>query len=299
VESLFVVVLPLLALGYLLRRFEVYGDDAAKILGDFVIYVPLPAVILLKVPFLQLDGELAVLAIMPWIMLAVSAGLVLMASRWFGWSRSVTGSLLLVVPLGNTSFLGIPMVIAFFGESAVPHAVLYDQLGTFLALATYGAFVLAAYAGKGKPTVAGVARRIAVFPPFLALVAAFALRGVEYPAPVRLALESIGASLVPVIMVSVGSRIRLAPGRRVAGPLAFGLSVKLIVAPALAWTLCWVAGLDGEPSRIAVFEAGMPSMITAGILAIQADLEGELAAAMVGPGMLVSFATLSVVAAVL
>ena len=120
----------------------------------FVIYESLPALVLLKIPQLAFSRNLLVPALMPWGMLMFSCALIIILSRLLKWERAATGCLLLLIPLGNTSFLGIPMVKAFFGESAIPYALLYDQLGSFLALATYGSLILALYGtGESKPTV--------------------------------------------------------------------------------------------------------------------------------------------------
>jgi len=65
-------------------------------------------------------------------MLLFSAGLVFLAARLWRWERSTTGVLLLVVPLGNTSFLGVPMIQTFFGAAGLPPLIIYDQLGTMM-----------------------------------------------------------------------------------------------------------------------------------------------------------------------
>lgn len=36
----------------------------------------------------------------------------------------------MVVLLGNTGFLGVPMIKAFFGEAGLPILNIYDQVGT-------------------------------------------------------------------------------------------------------------------------------------------------------------------------
>ena len=51
-------------------------------------------------------------------------------------------------------------------------AVVYDQLGSFLILSTYGLFVVTRFSGGGKPTFGAVAFRVIRFPPFIALVLA-------------------------------------------------------------------------------------------------------------------------------
>jgi hypothetical protein len=185
------------------------------------------------------------------------------------------------------------MVTAFFGPEFVPYAVIYDQLGSFIALSTYGTLVLASYEEGSRPQFGKIIVKIATFPPFLALVLAFLLRFYEYPAALALTLERIGASLVPVVMVAVGLQLKIRlPGPFVV-PFCHGLVVKLLVAPLLALVVCKVMGFSSDAAQIAIFEAGMPPMVTAGALALAAGLAPELAAALVGWGIVVSFATLT------
>jgi len=143
-----------------LRKLPKFPGETANSLNLFVIYISLPALILLEVPKLSFSKYLLVPALMPWGMVLFSALTVLLLSRIMGWNRNVTGALMLLVPLGNTSFLGIPMVQAFFGKSGVPYAVVYDQLGSFLAFATYGSVILALYSGGEKPGIMNILFRI-------------------------------------------------------------------------------------------------------------------------------------------
>ena len=292
--SAFFVTVGFLLIGVGLRRLPAFPPEAAVVLNNYVIYVPLPALVLLRIPGLTFSPELLTPALMPWAMLLASAAGVLAASRLLRWERGVTGSLLLLIPLGNTSFFGIPMVKAFFGDGGVPYAVIYDQLGSFPSLALYGSLVVAVYGSGTRPTARGVALRIATFPPFLALVLALALRGVAFPAAVSDFLAALAATLVPVVMIAVGLQLSLRIRREEAAPLALGLAGKLVVAPALALLACRLLDLDGEAVRVAVFESGMPPMVSGGALAIMAGLAPSLSAALVGIGILASFVTLPV-----
>ncbi len=290
----FIITISYLLLGMFLRRLGKFPESFANCLNLFVIYVSLPALVLLKIPRMALGTELFFVALLPWLMVAVSAAFVLLISCISGWPRALTGCLLLMVPLGNTSFLGIPMVKAFFGENAISYAMVYDQLGSFLALATYGALILAIYGDdqKGNVRVGEIVTKIITFPPFIALVVAFCLRNVHFPTLVEHILSSLGATLVPLVMVAVGFQLRLQvePGGLV--PLSIGLLLKLVVAPVVALALVWALGFEGQPVEVAVFEAGMPPMVSAGALAILADLAPRLTAALVGLGIFLSFLTL-------
>src|SRR4051794_37154745 len=108
----FVFIGVFVLLGMLLRRLRSFPEDSPQVLNMFALYVSLPALILLKVPQIVFSWNMVVVALIPWGILLLSVLLVLLGARLWHWERSTTGVLLLVVPLGNTSFLGIPMIQA-------------------------------------------------------------------------------------------------------------------------------------------------------------------------------------------
>ena len=275
-------------------------DGAVAGINWVIINLALPSVVLRTVPDLELGGAALVPVAVAWSMVALGALAVLALSARAGWSRSVTGALLLVVPLGNTSFLGFPAVEALLGAEALPSAILYDQLGTFLALTTYGAVVAARYGTTGNAGTEGgsalrrVVLRVAVFPPFVALVAGFAARGVEIPPVVDDALRLLAMTLTPLAMVSIGLRLA---GRRLrwpSGPVAAGLVLRLVVMPGVVLGAAAVLGGSGVAWDAAVLESAMPSMVTAGIVATSAGLDEDTVTSLVGLGLVASLLTLPI-----
>jgi len=305
VQSLLVVGLCLAA-GLGLRWVPGFpAATAASVLNRFVLWVPLPALILVQVQHLRLEAGVLAPVFIPWLLLVFAVAVVLGCARAFKWSRSLTGALLLVVPLGNTSFLGIPLTAAWLGSDAVPYAVLYDQLGSFLALTVYGAFVIARYSGAAdepKPRIGVLAKKVVLFPPFIALVVSVTLALLlpdGLPPLVSGALEQIAASLVPTVMVAVGLQWRLALPRRYLPVIGLALGLKLVAMPLVAWSFVQLTGLGGLAGDTAIFEAAMGPMITAGALAIAAGLEPELVSAIVGYGTLLSLGTSALIWATL
>jgi len=288
----FILIAIFVGLGLLFRRLGAFPKDSAQVLNMFALYVSLPALILLKMPELRLGSEALVAAVVPWGMLLLSVILILLAARRFGWSRAKTGVLLLVVPVGNTSFMGVPMVNAFFGSRGIPYLIVYDQIGTMLIFSLYGSLILSMYGREGALNIAAVARRAMTFPPTIAALVGLALRPWPYPEAVATALHGIAQSLTPLVMTAIGLQLRWRLERSVLGPLSYGLLIKLLIAPVAALGVCRLLGMSGLPVDIAVFEAGMPPMVTAGALAVVAGMESELAVALVGIGIIASFATL-------
>lgn len=289
----FIATLVYLFIGLGLRHLSAMHRDSGQVLNAYVIHISLPALVLLKVPPLSFSGDLLILVLMPWAVLALSWALVVVLARLLAWDRPTTGCMLLLVPLANTAFLGIPMVRAFLGEPAIPYALVYDQFGSFIALTTYGSLILVLYgSGAAKPTVAALVRHVVTFPPFIALVLALLLRGTTYPLLVQSLLQHLADTLVPVVMVAVGFQLSLRLSREVLGQLTIGLIIKLIIAPLAGLLLCRWLGIEGVVAQVAVFEAAMPPMVAAGAMAISVNLAPSLAAAMVGVGVLMSFVTL-------
>lgn len=292
----FLIIVACMLIGMALKRIPDFSHETANVLNMFVIYISLPALVLLKIPELAFSGDLLVPLLMPWGILFFSSLLILFFSRCCQWDRATTGCLLLLIPLGNTSFLGIPMVKTFFGEKAISYALLYDQCGSFLALASYGTVIIALYGtGEDKPATKDMAAKVISFPPFIALVIAVVLKYFSCPAIVETLLETLAATLIPLVMVAVGFQLTIRLSRESALQMGFGLLIKLIVAPMAALLFCKIAGLNGEAVRVSIFEAGMPPMVSAGALAILADLSPALTSALVAMGIILSFATLPLI----
>lgn len=288
----FIMVAAFIALGIGLQRLRVVPQKAPYFVNMIAIYVCVPAIILLNAPKIVLNRDSLAAALIPWVLLALSAGLVLAGAKLWGWSRSVTGALLLVVPLGNTSFLGVPVVRSFFGAAGLPHLIIYDQLGTTLIFGTYGSLILALYGEDETLSVPAVIRRMVLFPPTLALAAGLLLQGWTYPHWFTAILTGVAAPLVPMVMTAIGVQMRLSLPKHLAAPVGLGLLIKMLAAPLLVLAVCRLVHMEGLSVGVSVMEAGMPPMMTAGALAVVAGLEAELAIALVGIGIICSFGSL-------
>jgi predicted permease len=288
----FALILTMLALGMAFARLKLLPANAAEVLNLVVLYVCLPAAVLIYAPRLQVDASLAGVIATPWLLALATVALATLATRVFGFRRDEHAVLLLCVALGNTSFIGYPMVRALLGEHALPYAVVYDQFGTFLLLSTFGLYVLAKYGGDAPPTTRQILLRIAKFPPVWALLLGLTVMPQQPPAWIAAALQKLADALLPLVMLAVGLSIQLKLPRDEVKPLAVGLLLKLLVMPALAWPLAILFGMQGVMLQVNVLEAAMPTMITAGALAIAHNLAPRLAAALVGYGILLSLVTL-------
>lgn len=285
-----VVVALCLLIGLLLQRNRQLPSDLPASLNSYVIYVALPALILVAIPSLHLDSDALLPVGFAWLVMTASAVFIWRLAVYFQWPREVMGALLLTVPLGNTSFVGFPLIEALLGKEAIPYAILYDQLGSFIALSTYGSFI-AAYFGGTTTSWSALFKIILRFPPFIALICALLFSWWTYPDWLARALTQISATLVPVVMVAVGLQWKLRIARADVAPLLIGLVTLLVLTPLLAWSLLYGFNLHHLPAQVIVLEAAMPAMISAGVLAANANLAPRLSSSIVGYSLLLSLFT--------
>ena len=291
------LVLVALAGGYVARRLGRFSESASDVLNRFVIDVCLPATILRVVPGLSMRWDLLLLVFTPWALLLAA----FLASNWLArvlrLDRGAQAVLLLCTGLGNTSFLGFPLVSALLGERAVSLAAVYDQLGSFLILCSVAPLVLARASFAPRQRLWDAVRKVFAFPPFLALL--LGLLPLPWQAPLLHRLFSLlSQALIPVAMFAVGLRLRLSPPKERAA-FASGLALKLVVFPGLALLLALAVGAPSTLRAVSVLESAMPAMITAGALAMASNVAPELAAALVGWGVVLAQITVPAWAAVL
>lgn len=269
-----------------------FPENAHVSLNAFIMHVSLPALILLQIHDIHLRPDLLYSVAMPWMLFAVGCGFFWLLGRALHFSAATTGGLMLVGGLANTSFVGLPMIQAFYGSGDMATGILIDQLGTYLVLSTLGITVAALYS-HGTTRAGPVLRRIIGFPPLLALALAVILMPVDYPAWLVDVLHSLGGTLAPLALVSVGLQLRLDQFRGNVQALTTGLAFKLLIGPALM-ALVYVSWLHGhgQTIRVTLFESAMGPQIGGAIVAIQHGLNPTLITLMVGIGITLSFVTL-------
>src|SRR6185369_12213613 len=268
------LVCSLLFAGYLTRRLGRLPDNAAEVLNRFVIDICVPATVLRLVPKMSVSPALAVLIVVPWAMAGLAYLSARLAQRLLALDESNTTALFLATALANTSFLGFPLCSGLLGESSLPFAAVYDQLGSFLILSTVAPLALGKVSGGARATPSELARRVLFFPPFIALLVA--LLPLPHPAALEPVLTAAAAPLVPLAM------------------FALGLGLKLLLFPCIGWALARGLGAQGMLFKVAVLESAMPTMITAGALMMAHGVAIELAAAFVSWGLLLSLITVPV-----
>jgi len=284
-----------LFLGFFLRKTNLFPENGHLALNSFVINISLSALSLYYIPKIILSFEVIFPVAVGWLNIFLSIAFFGLLAKYFRWSTAITGALIMCAGFGNTSFVGIPVIQSLFGENGLKTVMLVDQPGSFVALSTVGIAVANFYSGS-KSSITEIINKIIRFPPFIAFSVAVILNvfSINVPEALDEVFDKLGATTVPLALVSVGSQLSWQHPGIHSKPLFWGLLFKLILFPAFIFVLYFIIlNQRGETVEIAFMEAAMGPMITAAIIASTHKLEPKLCNLMLGAGIPLSFVTLA------
>lgn len=290
----------LVAMGATASHLRLLPPGTRDAFEQFIMRVGVPALVVVEISGIRGASQLVVPAVSAWVAVAASATLVLALSRLLRWERRLTGTMLLIVPLGNTTLVGFPAVELFLGSEHLPAAIAFDQVGTFLAFASYGVVVASRFGSAPTTSLGGLVGRIFRFPPFVGLVTglSFALvPGVQLPEMVLEVLRTLGATVVPLGLIAVGWRLEFTRRAWRPGLTATALGIKMLLAPVVVAAVLMAAGIERDAAAVGILQAGMPPMALSVVLVADASLDAEFASRTMVLGVAVALVTLPAVAA--
>lgn len=212
----------------------------------------------------------------------ISLGVVLVLawalSRALGFSRAVTGAVLLTAGFSNTAFVGLPLTQALFADpDYLRAALLVDTVTTTLGLWTLGV-VLAHRFGGGAVQTAWAS--VLLRPATLSVVLGLALGALRVPLPHALlaALDLLGAATTPLAFLFLGMRLDLRGAWSARGPIAGVVALKLAVMPLVAAMVARALDLHGAAAAVGTLQSAMPTALVAAIIAERAGCDARVAA---------------------
>ncbi|WP_241617069.1 AEC family transporter [Rosenbergiella epipactidis] len=283
-----------LIMGIAARRYLSYPEQLVPSINWWLITVALPCLILTLIPHTTINRESLVPVAGMWCVFLGALAVAVIIGKILSWPRAVTGVVALVAGIGNTSFMGYPIVQSYYGAAGLQVAVIADQVGSFIILSTLGVMVMALCSGQ-TPTVKMIAQKVVTFPPFIALCVSLAIKPLGgLPEFLQIPFSQIGATLTPLALFCVGLQIALRPPRGGISPLITGVVWKLVAAPLAVWGVVVVSGASSLTQQVTVIEGAMAPMIAAAIMAQRAGLQPVLANAIQGYAILLSFITIPI-----
>jgi predicted permease len=290
-------IFALIALGFAAARWTWISPAGFRGLNDFVYWLATPALLFaggIAAEEGSAGGVVAAFfgAAIPLFLLAVALG-----RRLFALPLAEASLFALGATFGNTVMLGIPVVMAAYGQAGLSLLLGIIALHSILLLPL--ATVLVEIGRAGRARVGWVARATAAAllrnPIVMAVLAALVVRALGLPVPeaVLRLCQMLGAATPPVALFCLGASLAgVAAAGAALREAAAAVAVKMAAMPALAWGLALLFGLGALETAVAVTAAALPTGANPFILAKRYRLGEERAGAAVLAATLVSVGVL-------
>ncbi|HMR33350.1 MAG TPA: AEC family transporter [Geminicoccaceae bacterium] len=282
--------------GMLASRLRLLDTKGLMGLNSFVFWFALPALLFHKVattPF----GRLAD----PWLYLAYEGscvilyGLVYLAARLARLSPAMAAICAFAAAWGNVGYMGVPLLIAAYGEARALPAVLAVVMDN-LVLQSLTILILEASLGADKGGLRTVIRAVCRNPLIIAVFAGavVAYLGLRLPLPVTGFLGLIGAAAAPAALFALGATLY---GGSLTGHVALVANItaaKLVALPLIAFGMVSLLPLPADLVVPIIVTTGLPTASSVFVIAQRYGILEAPVAAVVFVSHLLGIVTLTV-----
>ncbi|MFM7312254.1 MAG: AEC family transporter, partial [Cyanobium sp.] len=253
----------------------------------FMVGIPLCVVNFIRAADLSLSVFIAPLVAWIAMLLAIAltwASLRVSRQKSSPWER---GSLLLLSYIGNTSFLGFPVILFLpqLGPDYFSWAVLYDVLGTFFGAYVLGLIVSSMHSGaaaNGVPSWKQGVREVLRNPSLYAFGLGLALRPFPLPKELLSVLGGIAWLSIMLCLVVMGIRLQQLNSWDHLDIALRPVFIKMLVVPLVVAAGLTAFGVDGPPRLVLILQSSMPCAVASLVLAERYGLDRELVVTAVG-----------------
>ena len=280
-------IFALILLGYALRSLFRLRDDFWPQLDRLIYYVFFPALLFHTLSNFRIDLgaaapmlEVATLYMLAGMLLGYAAKPVFHAPPKV-FAASFQSS------FRFNSYVGLAVAGGMHGQAGL--AAIGLLMGFLVPLANIASVWALARHGEGHWL-----KEILLSPLIMATAGGIAssLAGLHLPDLLRSPIALLSQASLPMGLIAVGAGLKLQGLNHHRGTLWYGVAVKLLVLPAIAWGLAVAFGLTGVYFHTAVLMAALPDSTVSYVLAMRMGGDGSIIAAQVMVTTLLAMVTL-------
>ena len=274
-ETTIISIIVMIFIGVLLKKLNILKTEDNETLNKIVVNIGLPCMIFnaLYTANVSLLPDLSILTVFILICSLIIGVIIYLILKFLGYDNKALWSILVVVVLGNTGFLGYPISQGIFGAEGLVRAAFCD-LATSIIFIAVSIILIMIFDGEIKTAI----KKIVTFMPLWGIILGILLNVFSIPIGEfgSSIVNYLGGSTVPLIMISLGLSLNLRGFKRHFKEVSLASIIKLIVYPLLAICILSILGIAGFEYKIGLLEAMMPSAMLALILSLQFKLDSDL-----------------------
>jgi malonate transporter len=300
-------VFALIAFGFLAARSGLLSQQAHRGISEFAFGIAIPALLFRTIATAEGPGHASPTiwaayfgaTAITWLLATLAGAKLLRRPATDGAALAMSSV------YGNIVMLGIPLALATFGEAAAAPMALILSINT--PLYWLAGTLHIGWAGRQSDTpvarvIASLIIDLARNPIIIAIVAGglWRLTPLVIPSAVEKTLQLLGQAGVPCALVALGASLVNFRIKGQAQTLAMLLLLKLLVMPAIAWTLAfWVLHLPPVAAGVVILFAAMPAGANAYLFATQYQRVVNSTSGAVALGTVLAAATVTALISIL
>ena len=292
-ETTIISIIVMIFIGVLLKKLDILKTEDNETLNKIVVNVALPCMIFnaLYTANVSLLPDLSILTVFILLCSLIVGIITYLILKFLGYDNKALWSILVVVVLGNTGFLGYPISQGIFGAEGLVRAAFCD-LATSIIFITVSIILIIIFDGSIKTAI----KKIVTFMPLWGIILGILLNVFSIPIGEfgSSIVNYLGGSTVPLIMISLGLSLNLRGFKRHFKEVSLASIIKLIVYPLFAICILSILGIVGLEYKIGLLEAMMPSAMLALILSLQFKLDSDLTSDCIFTDTLLSLITIPI-----
>lgn len=292
--ELYVKLVGLALIGFILGRS--LPATVPTRLGQWLFWVGVPASIIAFLRKTDLSGQIWIAPAIAFSAMFFGVFLVttiqfLMPLKHKITRKSTQGSLLLAAMVGNTGYLGYPIILSLVGDKYFAWALFYDLLGTTLGAYGFGV-ALASRFGDGVQSHSRTFKAILINPALWSFGIGLLMRQVTLPAVVVTCLDVVAWSAIASSLILIGMRLSKLTTWGSLKLASISLTIKMILVPLILGLSLASFGLTGKIAQVIVLQMAMPPAFATLVLAETFNLDKDLAVTTLAVGSLLLLITL-------
>lgn len=294
VNSIEIILVPtfMIMVGILLKKFNILEEGHSSLLSKIVLNISLPALIFINIASCNIDGQMVYLPIISFGLSFICMMIAYIYAKIRNYSKVKTWTIIIVLSMMNTAFIGYPIILGVFGNDGFIHAIFYDMaVGILFVL--FGVILSALFGGNKKEVVKNGLSFVPLWAIILGLI--FNIFNIPLGYVLENTLNYLGSSAIPLIMLSLGLTISFKDFKSYLSDTVFVSFSRLLIAPLILYVILSFIGFDGLMLKVSVVQAAMPTAMNALVLAITYELDVEMVSSIVFITTILSLFTLPVI----
>ncbi|GAA0372304.1 AEC family transporter [Bacillus horti] len=287
------VVLPALLIfvaGFVVQRWKRMD---IKSISTFAVYLLTPALVFQTFYDVEFDQQYLFMTIFCFILLFAIIIVNKIYSRIRKFPRDIENGLILSTAFMNSGNYGTPIILFAYGETGFAYAISFMILQSVI-MNFFGVY----YAASGRLGFKDSLKSISEMPLTYALILGVFMNVFDIHMPENLytAIDLVGQSAVPVVMVILGMQLAELKIDKVINKekLIYGTIVRMFLSPIIAYVFVLLLPIDPLLGKVIIVSAAMPTAVTTVMYALQFNTSPRLVSAIALVTTLVSVFTITI-----